>query len=105
MNIMNNKGFSIIELMIITAIIMILGSIIVPNIIQWASDEKIAQKTGSLVKEFKQEAQPEVKIKTVTINRSGIKCIDGRQAIEVDGKIYYIGELDSWDDIKSIECK
>ena len=102
---MNKKGFSLMELMIVIFIIGIIGSLVVPAFFQFMEDEKVAQKAGSLVKEFKQEIEPEVRTETIIVDRSGVKCIEGRKAIEIDGKIYYIGSLDTWGDIKGIECQ
>jgi len=101
---MSKKGFNIIELIMTILIIGIIGSVAIPAIFQFMDDEKIVQKTGILIKEFKEESTTEVKIKTVTIDRSGVKCIEGKKAIEIDNKIYYIGTLDTWGDIKGIEC-
>jgi len=101
----NKKGFSILELLIIIFIIGIFATVFVPAIFQFMDDEKIAQKTGNIIKEFKQEVEPEVRIKTITVDRSGVKCINGKKAIEIDNKIYYIGNIDTWGDIKSIDCK
>ena len=98
---MNKKGFTIIEVMIVLAIL----GFIIPIFFAFMEDEKIAQKAGSLVKEFNQEAAPEVRVETVTIDRSGVKCFEGKKAIEIDGKIYYIGNIDTWGDIKSIDCE
>jgi len=101
----NKKGFSLIELMIVIFIIGIFGSFAIPTFFQFMEDEKVAQKAGSLVKEFKQETSTEVKTKTITVDRSGVKCIEGRKAIEIGDTIYYIGTLDTWGDIKGIECQ
>ena len=98
---MNKKGFSLVELLLFIAIL----GFVIPSIFAFMEDEDIAQKTGNFVKEFKQEAKPEVKVKTITVDRSGVKCIDGRKAIEIDNTIYYIGTLDTWGDIKGIECQ
>jgi len=101
----NKKGYTLMELMIVIVIFGIFASMFIPAVFKFMDDEKIAQKTGSIIKEFKQESSQEIKIKTITVDRSGIKCINGKKAIEIDSKIYYIGFMDTWDDIKSIDCK
>jgi len=101
----NKKGFTLMELMIVIVIFGIFASMFIPAVFKFMDDEKIAQKTGILIKEFKQEVEPEVRVKTITVDRSGVKCIEGKKAIEIDNKIYYIGTLDSWGDIKSIDCQ
>ena len=104
---MNKKGFTLIDLMIVIFIIGIIGSLVVPTFFAFIEEEKIAQKAGSFVKEFNEEVDPKVRVetKTVTIDRSGVKCIEGKKAIEIGGKIYYIGDIDTWGDIKGIECQ
>ena len=105
---MNKKGFTIIELMIVLFIIGIIGSIFIPAVLQFMQDEKIAQKTGSLIKEFKQEASTEVRVetKTITIDKSGVKCRDGKKVIEIDGVEYHLGLIkNSWGDLAPIECQ
>jgi len=100
---MKNKGFTLIELIIATFIISIVASVVIPGIFKFMKDEKVAQKTGELVREFKNELDPEVKSKPVKLPPF-IKCFEGRQVIEISGKMYHIGNIDTWGDIKSIEC-
>jgi prepilin-type N-terminal cleavage/methylation domain-containing protein len=99
---MNKKGFTLIDLMIVLAVIAFL----IPAILAFMEDEKIAQKTGSLIKEFKQEATPEVVTETVTIDRSGVTCQDGKKTITIDGVVYHLGLIkNTWGDLESIDCQ
>jgi len=94
---MNKKGFSIIDLLIVIAVITFL----IPPILVF-----IAQKTGSLIKEFKQEATPEVVTETVTIDRSGVTCQDGKKVIEIDGVVYHLGLIkNTWGDLTPVDCQ
>jgi len=34
-----------------------------------------------------------------------MKCISGKKAIIVNGEIYYAGDLDTWGDIKGVDCE
>jgi len=34
-----------------------------------------------------------------------MKCISGKKAIIVNGVIYYAGTLDTWGDIKGVDCE
>lgn len=101
---MNNKGFTLIEAMICVAMVMIVASIIIPEIFSFMKDEKIAQKAGSLVKEFKQEATIDNKIIVTDPVQSDVECFEGKKIIHMNGDIYHIGKMDTWGDIKSIDC-
>ena len=34
-----------------------------------------------------------------------MKCISGKKAIIVNGEIYYAGDLDTWGDVKGVDCE
>lgn len=109
----NNKGFTLLQMMIVIAMFSIIASIIIPNVYYYMKKEKIAQRSGKLVKEFKQELESDVVVdvtledeaKTVIVDEFSIKCINGKKTIVINGKIYHIGIVDTWDDIKSIDCE
>lgn len=97
----NKKGFSLFELLIALAI---LGTLI-PLALNFLKDENIGQKVGGIVKEFKQEVE-ETKVITIATKPvlSNVECLNGKRVIHVNGEIYHIGKIDSWGDIKSIDC-
>ncbi len=98
------KGFTLIEALITISIIGFLGSVAVPAFFDFMESEKVAQKTGSLIKEFKQESNTDEIITTKSV-LSDIECLDGKKIIHINGKVYHIGEIDTWGDIKSIDCE
>ncbi len=103
---MKNKGFSLIELMVAIAIFGVVAAIVIPAVFEFMDNEKIAQKTGQLVREFKQEADPEVQIKTVTIDKSGVICQEGKKTINIDGVIYHLGTIkNTWGDLEAVDCQ
>ena len=105
---MNNKGFTLIELIIVIVIIMLVASVAIPAIMQFVSDEDLASKTGVFVREFKQEANPEVRVetKTVTIDKSGVICQEGKKVITIDGVIYHLGTIkNTWGDLEAVDCQ
>lgn len=112
----NKKGFTLIELMICLAII----GFVIPIIFNFFEEEKIAQKAGSLVQEFKQELDQKIEnhnVEVITtyekakiVNTNGptsgyAECFEGKKVVHIKGEMYHIGKMDSWGDIKSIDCK
>jgi len=103
----NKKGFTLIELLIVISII----GVIVPFALNFIEVNGIAKKAGNIVQEFKQEASTE-KIKIIAkINptvtdtvQSDVECFEGKKIIHVNGEMYHIGKIDSWGDVKSIDC-
>jgi len=104
----NKKGFSLIELMIVIAIFFTMASLILSVVFNFMEKEKIAQKTGSLIKEFKDEVNPEIKVitKTKIIDKSGVQCLEGKKVITIDGVTYYLGTVkNTWGDLTPVECE
>jgi prepilin-type N-terminal cleavage/methylation domain-containing protein len=105
---MKEKGFTLIELIITIVIIMVVGSIAIPIAMEFVRDEDLASKAGVFVREFKQEVDPEVRVETetVTIDRSGVNCLDGKKTITIDGVVYHLGKIkNSWGDLEAVDCQ
>ena len=100
----NEKGFFQVILMI-----MIIGAVIVASL-EWAREEKIGKQLGEIVSEFKESSeqvtqfQPETK--TVTIDRSGVNCLDGKKTITINGVVYHLGTIkNTWGDLEAVDCQ
>ena len=71
-----------------------------------ASDE-IRDKKDIAMSKFKNAVteynakQKNVPLKTDIIT----KCINGKKAIIVNGIFYYVGDIDTWGDIKGVDCE
>jgi len=105
-DVMNQKGFTIIELLIVILIIGIFTSVAIPSFFEWAKEEKIAQQAGNLIKEFKEESEPKVITNNVVIDKLGVSCQDGQKIIELDGVIYHLGTIkNTWGDLAPVECQ
>jgi hypothetical protein len=99
---MNEKGFSIFDLIITLAII---GFIITTGL-EFLTDEEVGKKVGALVSDFNGEVEPKVVTKTVTIDNSGVNCLDGKKTITISGETYHLGRIkNTWGDLESVDCQ
>lgn len=100
----NENGWSIFEIFIG---LMIIG-VISTAVLEWAKDEKIAQQLGEFTAEFKQSAEPTtiIKTETVTIDRSGVNCLDGKKTVTIEGVVYHLGLIkNTWGDLEGVDCQ
>lgn len=96
----NQKGFINLIIMVI-----IIGAVIVASL-EWAKEKKIGKQLGEIVGEFKQGSEPKIQVKTKTIDRSGVDCLDGKKTITIDGVVYHLGLIkNSWGDLESVDCQ
>lgn len=116
---MNKKGFTLIELMIVIAILGIFFAIVLPPVIVWMKKENIASEAGSLVKEFKAAAadkneqhtnSTEVKqgapIRKTLESNNSVKCVEGKKFIVINGEEFALGKVkNKWGDIDPISCE
>jgi hypothetical protein len=100
---MNQKGISIIEIFIG---LMILG-VVATGVLEWVKEEKIAQQLGEFTAEFKGSSEPIIQIQKeiVTIDKSGVICLDGKKTIMIDGETYHLGRVkNTWGDLEGVDC-
>jgi len=83
----------------VVMMIVIIWAILIPSV----KDSKV--KTTELKQKFTEAVktynEKNVPLKTNIIS----KCISGKKAIVVNGTIYYSGDVDSWGDIKGVDCE
>jgi len=98
----NEKGFIQIILLVV-----IIGAVIVATL-DWAKEEKIAKQVGELVSEFKEGAETKtiIETKTVTVDRSGVNCLDGKKTVTINGVVYHLGLIkNTWGDLEAVDCQ
>ena len=88
-------------IIIILLMILFVSSFIILYVFIDASKKKTKIKIeefGEVVKEYREKNVP---LKTDIIT----KCINGKKAIIVNGTFYYAGDIDTWGDIKGVDCE
>jgi len=86
----------IIIFIILIMVYFCVGSFLVNKSKDETADLK--QKFSIAVKTYNEKNIP---LKTDIIN----KCISGKKAIIVNGIIYYAGDINTWGDIKGVNCE
>lgn len=98
----NEKGYFQLILMV-----MIIGAIVVGSL-EWMRENQIGKQFGEVVSEFKQSAEKNAEpiTETVTIDRSGVTCLDGKKTITINGVVYHLGLIkNSWGDLEAVDCQ
>lgn len=98
---MNQKGFTLIELIIVIMIIGILGIFTIPIFMGFRTEGDSQVEVFEL-----SETVDQPTISNVVNTPGTVKCFGGYKVIELGGKTYWIGdEPDTWGDLKAIPCK
>lgn len=96
---MVKKGFTLIELIVVIAIIGILSLLFIPTIVSYFDETKDTSKGG-----YSQSTSIE-EPKIVNQNNN-LKCVDGKKVIELNGEVFHLGKIkNSWGDLESIDCQ
>lgn len=98
---MNKKGFTLIELMIVIAILGILAIIVVPLISKKLGNEEAVKEKPKI------DFQSKIEKKTVSVpTQQIVECVEGKQMIKIQGEKFYLGRIkNSWGDLEPVKCE
>lgn len=91
-----------------TMIAIAIIGLIASTSLEWVKEEKIGQQLGEIVAEFKEGVEPETRVetKTITVDRSGVICLEGKKTVTIDGVVYHLGLIkNSWGDLEAVDCQ
>lgn len=104
---MNNRGYSVVNFLVSLGIVILVASVVTPELLSWLKTEKIASLLGEQVREFKSGYEdPKMKKDVPTIiNSCNTDCLEGKQTIKIGDKIYFLGVVkNTWGDLEKIDC-